>query len=129
MILTYFVSSMLHGFNVEITVVLMTLALFSYVQMSLRKKAAEFFSACIKVVPCENCRHKYGAWNKKIMLINFIFLLLTMIDLVYVGILMDSVGQDFNLVDSLSLICSKWSSLYYISHIINGLLFLISLLF
>lgn len=129
MILTYFVSSMLHGFNLEITVVLMHLGLFSYIQMRLRKKAAYFFSACIKVVPCVNCRHKYGSWNMKVMVINLIFSLLTAVDLVYVGILMDSVGQDFDFVDSLSLIYSKWSSLCYISHIINAILFLITLFF
>ncbi|KRT78521.1 hypothetical protein AMK59_6775, partial [Oryctes borbonicus] len=57
--LTYFFSSLLHGMNIQIALVLLSLGGFSYIQAVSQKLASRVFNACVKIRPCSNCQHRF----------------------------------------------------------------------
>uniref|UniRef100_A0A1Y1MY89 Protein-serine O-palmitoleoyltransferase porcupine n=2 Tax=Photinus pyralis TaxID=7054 RepID=A0A1Y1MY89_PHOPY len=108
---TYLISSLLHGFNLEIAAVLVTIGAYSFVQFRLQEKLARSFNACLRVRPCRTCTHKYKRSNWLIKLVLLIFACITIFDLIFLGVLMDSVGYP----DAPS-IYEKWGDLDFLSH-------------
>ncbi|KAF5285278.1 hypothetical protein FQR65_LT13292 [Abscondita terminalis] len=120
---TYFVSSLLHGFNLEIATVLLTISLYSYVQLRLQEKLTTKFNACLRVRPCKECNHKFKRSNILVKLAHLFFAFVTVFDLIYLGVLMDSVGAE----ESPS-IYEKWKELGFLSHWLMLGLYIITLL-
>ncbi|KAK5647782.1 hypothetical protein RI129_002674 [Pyrocoelia pectoralis] len=120
---TYLISSLLHGFNFEIAAVLLTIGAYSYVQFRLQEKLARTFNACLRVRTCKACTHKYKRSNLIIKIIHFIFALITIFDLIFLGVLMDSVGY----ANSPS-IYEKWQELDFLSHWVMLGLYIITFL-
>lgn len=111
---TYFLSSLLHGFNIEIAMVLLTIGVFSYVQLKFRDKLSEDIDACIQIRPCKyQCNHKYKRGDISVTLLIILFSLLTILHLAYLGMLMDAIDNP----ESPS-IYAKWDDLKFCSHII-----------
>lgn len=108
---TYIVSSLLHGFNVEIAAVLLTIGLYSYIQLKFQDKLALELNSCLKVRLCKSCNHKYKRTNILVKIGHMLFSCLTIFNLIYLGVLMDAVGYP----DSLS-VYSKWEKLDFLSH-------------
>lgn len=106
---TFVVSSFLHGFELKVSVVLITIGIFSYVQYSLRNYLSETFSICIKIYPCrDECHHNYKRSHIICVLFNIIFSLLSVLHLIFLGMLMDSSTDDVGII-------KKWKDLYFIS--------------
>ncbi|KAK9880717.1 hypothetical protein WA026_013041 [Henosepilachna vigintioctopunctata] len=108
---TFLISSFLHGLEVKVSVVLLSLGLFSYLQAKARTILSSGFSACVKIKSCKQCNHKYKRdhWAVKISLILFSFT--SIIHLAYLGILMDPQSNDISIYE-------KWNNLYFIGHVI-----------
>lgn len=120
---TFTISSMYHGFNVEVTLILMHLGLFSYIQNKFRNKLAEEFDACIKTKRCVNCDHTYKTDNFYVVLANAVFVFMAMMDLTYLGVLMDDVGTHTTFNQSIIRVFGKWKRLYFVSHLLNILMY------
>lgn len=56
---TFLASSFLHGLELNVSVVLLSLGIFSYVQIKARSKVSKLLNACLNVKPCKNCIHKF----------------------------------------------------------------------
>lgn len=110
---TYFMSALLHGFNVEIAVVLLSIGVYSYVQFRLREKLSHDLNACVQIKACDQCTHKYKKYSFLVICLKIFFCLMTVLHLAYLGMLMDAVGNP----DSPSIL-KKWESLNFCSHIL-----------
>lgn len=106
---TFIVSSFLHGFELKVSVVLITVGIFSFVQNTLRNHLSDIFSLCIKIYPCrDRCKHKYKRDHNVSILLKIIFSLSSMLHLVFLGRLMDSSTDDVGILQ-------KWSDMKFIS--------------
>lgn len=106
---TYFISSYLHGFNVQIWAVLLTLGFLTQVEFKLRKLLSKIFFACIESKKCvydyydsENdgehffiCRYGHTNTNDHwpVRWINFIFSLNALFNLAFLGSTFDGQSQ------------------------------------
>ncbi|XP_058443243.1 protein-serine O-palmitoleoyltransferase porcupine [Malaya genurostris] len=116
--LTYVVSSILHGLNFQLWATLLTIGIWSYVEYNLRRKLADIFSACVAVkkcpVPCK--KHSKSKNTLFSMTVNFLFSLLCVINLAYLGTVFDASSQlqaeGFSLTEAFG----KWKNLGYVSH-------------
>lgn len=106
---TFIASSCLHGFEIKVSVVLIMIGLFSYIQFAVRDYFAETFSCCIKVYPCKDqCKHVFKRNNLRCRVCQVIFSLFTVLHLVYLGMLMDPSTDKIGIYE-------KWRNLYFIS--------------
>ncbi|XP_055640563.1 protein-serine O-palmitoleoyltransferase porcupine [Toxorhynchites rutilus septentrionalis] len=126
-LLTYVVSSLLHGLNFQLWATLLTLGLWSYVEYNIRKKLAQAFSACVLVSRCqEPCvNHVIGRKRPLSILINSIFFCLTVTNLIYLGMIFDTNSQLQTEGFSMKHTISKWQRLNFVSHLllVAGFLF------
>ncbi|KAJ8923540.1 hypothetical protein NQ315_010118 [Exocentrus adspersus] len=108
-LITFIVSSFLHGFEFKVSVVLITIGVFSYLQFAVRDRLARTFDACIRVYPCKGkCNHKYKRDGILCRICLIVFSLFTVLHLIYLGVLMDSSTDDVGIYE-------KWNNLYFIS--------------
>ena len=114
---TYFVSSLLHGFDVNIVLVLFSLALFTYVELNFRIKLSRVLNSCVQVRECKpgQCRHKQGGLFTT--LVNFMFLVINIWHLAYLGQLFYFEGESTIESNTIGLALSKWAKTYYSSHV------------
>lgn len=110
---TYFVSSLLHGFNLEIAVILLSIGLFSYIQLHFRNKLSEDLNACLQIRVCKECNHEYKKDSSLVIILNVIFCVFTILHLTYLGQIMDAIDNP-----SSSSILEKWENLHFCSHLI-----------
>lgn len=115
---TFLASSMLHGMSVEVSVVLLTLGVFSYAQTKFQDRVANLLDCCVRVKACRNCKHSRGGRSLLATACNALFTLSTMILLTYVGCLMDDVGEDRTARDILLNIYDRWTQLFGVGHLI-----------
>jgi O-palmitoleoyl transferase len=96
-IATYAVSSLLHGLNLQLAAVLLSLGLYTYVEFMLRQKLASIFNACILSRPCRpNCPHAHKETKLIVLVANIGFGLLTFFHLIYLGVMFDSTETQVN---------------------------------
>ena len=117
---TFLFSAFLHGLNFDITLVLLSLGAFSYMQIVFQKILSEYFDACIKILPCKSCSHKYKAKHVVSLFFNTNFLLLNILHLAYLGSVMDVISIKKTLYDTFL----EWDVLHFISHHIFLVLFI-----
>ncbi|KAJ3623235.1 hypothetical protein MTP99_019473 [Tenebrio molitor] len=86
---TFLISSFLHGLELKVSMVLVSIGVFSYLQVAPRNKIAEIFDCCLKVRPCKDCKHKYKRDNIRVRIILLIYSFATVFHLAYLGVLMD----------------------------------------
>jgi len=127
--LTFLASSMLHGMNFGLTVVLLSLGIYTYVEHGLREKLASVFDACIRSRKCPlNCQHKYTSDQIMVSFVNFAFGVWAYFHLVYLGVMMDRTHaddyQDLGILDSMLRDLQKWKNLGYASHYAMGVVYI-----
>lgn len=115
-LLTYIISSLLHGVNVQLSAVLLTLGFATYTEYTIRKKIADIFDACVLANSCVTCSHRYGSRHPLVMAFNFGFRILAMVHLAYLGILLDGNVENPEFALSLGKIQKSWGDLDYLSH-------------
>lgn len=125
-ILTYLISSSLHGLNFQLAAVLLSIGIFSYVEFRLRNLLAEILDACVNANKCaidsKGCCVKGHEFTNAILwvkIINLIFGIFTVILLAYLGVLLDTT-IDHNNENSSTWYGSlkKWYDLHFFGHII-----------
>lgn len=124
---TYAVSSMLHGVNIRLAAVLLTLGFATHAEFRIRLRLAEICNACVTAHPCprDTCRHKYKAHHHYVRLFNLAFSILAIIHLAYLGIMFYDSMDTTPEVPQWHYIFMKWSQLNFLTH----LLILITYLF
>ncbi|ODM95703.1 Protein-serine O-palmitoleoyltransferase porcupine [Orchesella cincta] len=121
-LLTFLVSSMLHGMNFNLTMVLLSLGFYTYVEYTLREKLGNIFDACILSRACPpDCRHTYKYPNVGVIAVNLFFGFWAYFHLAYLGIMMDKsqVEDETPSEGFLNFISNglkRWDDLGYASH-------------
>jgi porcupine-like protein len=115
-LLTYVASSVLHGINFQLSAVLLSLGVYTYIEYSLRKRLSEAFSACIQARRCKaDCQHTAKSTNVYVIIANVSFSLLAMFHLAYLGLMFDNSDEQeegYSMEHTLS----KWYHLGFASH-------------
>ncbi|XP_050314274.1 protein-serine O-palmitoleoyltransferase porcupine isoform X2 [Anthonomus grandis grandis] len=117
-LMTFVISALFHGLELKVTAVLISLGLFSFMQMNVREFLASTFDICCKVYPCRSCSHRLKRNSLICRLILLLFSIYTVLDLIYVGVLMDPSTDEVG-------IYTKWSDLYFYSFWLMFLNFLL----
>lgn len=115
-ILTYIVSSLLHGVNVQLSAVLLTLGFATYAEHTIRQKVADIFDACVMANACTDCTHRHNHRNVLVIAFNLSFRLLAMLHLAYLGILLDGSVEKPDITKSINTVHQRWNNLDYLSH-------------
>lgn len=110
------ISSLLHGVNVQLAAVLLTLGFATYSEFTLRKKISDIFDACLLAHPCIDCKHRYKGHNVYVMLFNFAFGVLAVVHLAYLGVMFDGPMEQQEIGYSFKHIVDRWGALDYLSH-------------
>lgn len=106
----------MHGVNVQLAAVLLTLGFATYAEYTMRKKVAEVFDACVLAHPCVDCSHRYGNKNFMVIAFNFSFGMLAMFHLAYLGVMFDGPVDQQEMSHSIKHITERWGNLDYLSH-------------
>lgn len=114
--LTYLVSALLHGFNIRLAAVLLSLGVYTYVEHCLRNCLSDIFSACISSKPCPtHCtKHRRTTRNLLVHIANLNLMAIAMFHLAYLGILINM--SNTKPPTSLESTFEEWSNLKYVSH-------------
>lgn len=114
---TYIISSLLHGVNIQLAAVLLSLGLATFCEHTLRKKVSDIYNACILARPCrDNCKHRYRSNNFYVIAFNFAFGLLAVFHLSYLGVMFDGQLEQQEIGYSFEHITDRWGALNYLSH-------------
>uniref|UniRef100_A0A8D9E3J5 Protein-serine O-palmitoleoyltransferase porcupine n=1 Tax=Cacopsylla melanoneura TaxID=428564 RepID=A0A8D9E3J5_9HEMI len=116
--LTYVVSCGLHGFNLYISQILLSLAVYSYIEYALRAKLAHCLDACIRAVRCpsECAEHAYTDCSARTLLLNGVFLLCNVFHLAYLGCVLNNLDLYADDPEyKLDWIPTRWSNMGYAS--------------
>ncbi|XP_011692499.1 PREDICTED: probable protein-cysteine N-palmitoyltransferase porcupine [Wasmannia auropunctata] len=116
-IVTYLISSLLHGLNFQLAAVLLSLGFYTYVEFQLRATLADTFDACVASKQCnkKRCTHRYNSYNFLVFTTNLLFSGLAVFHLAYLGLMFDTselqeTGYSFrHTID-------KWAELGFASH-------------
>ena len=125
---TFLASTFLHGFNFQLGAVLLSLGFFIYVEDRLRNKLATKFDASIRARrrPEDNFRHSEASF--RVMLFNMLFVMLSMVHLMYLGVMFDQSdvqAEGYRWTHTIA----KWDSLSFFSHWFMLLSLMLSFLF
>lgn len=130
--MTYLVSSTLHGFKFHIWSVLFSLGLFTWIEENSRLKLSQLLSACILTKECryskKNCSrgHTRTIYNSYIVrVINFSFRIWAISQLAYLGYIFKVNTDESNYKDAIH----SWSELYFYGHVAAFILWTLSSLF
>ncbi|CAO1425441.1 unnamed protein product [Diamesa hyperborea] len=133
---TYVISSALHGLNFQLCAVLLSIGIFTFVEYKLRAVLADVLNACIGANKCrissknictsKNHKHTSNVWW--VLSINFIFAVVTILHLAYLGVMFEASfkiqEEGFSWLHTLK----KWSDLKFFGHITILIWFIIYLI-
>ncbi|KAI6226868.1 MBOAT family protein [Aphelenchoides besseyi] len=124
MIGSFVMSSLLHGFNFQLTAVLMSLAYYAYSESVFRSRLAHRLSACVRSRSCSsNCLHKRNNLSIITFTINMLFFALNVYHLIYLGMPFDGTAEEVGYSWHHTL--DHWKRWNFSSHLLNtGLLVL-----
>lgn len=126
---TYAVSSLLHGFNFQLSAVLLSIGTFSYVEYNFRYKVALALEVCCLANPCvKQCDHKYKKNSFLAVFVNTLFSILTIIHLAYLGVMFEASFSVQESGYSFYHTINKWENLNYFSHALAAFMYLIYLM-
>lgn len=134
-ILTYLISSSLHGLNFQLAAVLLSIGCFTFVEYRLRNVLAEIFDACVaankcnldSTSACTSKGHKNNSTLYWVRMINFAFAVFTVVLLAYLGVLLDT-STDHHGGFSWRQNLKKWIELKFFGHIIVAVWFIVYLI-
>eukprot|EP00057_Strongylocentrotus_purpuratus_P007725 XP_011662199.1 PREDICTED: protein-cysteine N-palmitoyltransferase porcupine [Strongylocentrotus purpuratus] len=116
-LMTYAISSVLHGLNFQLAAVLLSLGFYSYSEYVFRQKLADIFNACIKARRCRGeCTHHYKSTHPCVMIANLLFGLLAVFHLAYLGVMFNTDSEIQQEGYTMKHTLEKWSNLGYASH-------------
>ncbi|XP_059047508.1 protein-serine O-palmitoleoyltransferase porcupine [Achroia grisella] len=125
-LVTYAVSSLLHGLNFQLSAVLLSIGTFSYVEYNFRYKVASALEVCCLANPCtKQCDHKYKKNSLLTIFINTLFSVITIIHLAYLGVMFEASFSVQESGYSFYHTISKWKNLNYFSHGFIAFMYLI----
>ncbi|XP_066152869.1 protein-serine O-palmitoleoyltransferase porcupine isoform X1 [Euwallacea fornicatus] len=107
-LLTFIISSLFHGFELKVSTVLISLGIFSYLQMALRDYIAQAFDICVRVRSCNSCQHQIKRDNIVCRLCLLVFSIFSVLHLIFVGVIMDESTDQVG-------IYRKWQDLNFFS--------------
>lgn len=107
---------MLHGVNLQLASVLLSLGFATYSEYELRRKIGDIFSACVLAHPCKDCNHQYKSQNVFVRTTNLAFGMLAAFHLAYLGVMFDGPAEHYDLTHSIAHIQNQWGNLDYLSH-------------
>lgn len=117
-VITYIISSLLHGYSLEISAVLLSIGLFSIAQLRFLTKLAQRLDACVGVRPCKaECDHKVKRNHIMVRLVTCASAVITVVNLAYLGCVMDGAEG-----------LQRWSDLNFICHVYMFVIYIISYL-
>lgn len=119
--MTYLISSFLHGFNLKLAAVLLSLGFYTYIEYKFRHKLCVIFDACVGANPCKKCDHIYKN-HIYVYLVNFVFSIIAVFHLAYLGCLLESTSDSF---DNETDLFYRWQQLDYSSHLFTVFLYII----
>ncbi|CAF1160275.1 unnamed protein product [Didymodactylos carnosus] len=114
---TYLASALLHGFNFQLSIVLLSIGIFAYVEYGYRKKLSNILDSCVMAKNCLSCDHSYKYWHPLTFTVNCLLSVLSLWHLTYLGQLFDNSQQQY-IGYSLQHTLEKWSKLNFASHIV-----------
>ncbi|KAM7350525.1 protein-serine O-palmitoleoyltransferase por [Cochliomyia hominivorax] len=128
LLLTYLVSCLVHGLNYKVHLVLISLSCFSYFENLLRRCLAQVFDACIEATACKqnckysNCPRKGGYFSSSLLLVrlvNFSFSLIVIIQLSYLGIMLNATSSTNSNTRSKTTesLLHSWTNMNYLGHL------------
>lgn len=116
-LITYLASSFLHGLNFQLSIILLSIGMFAYIENGIRKTLSNTFNACIEARRCrKTCTHSYKKGNFWVICINLAFGFLAIWNLAYLGCLFDNDPDIQDKGYSMSHALRKWAALGYICH-------------
>uniref|UniRef100_A0A914IDB3 Protein-serine O-palmitoleoyltransferase porcupine n=1 Tax=Globodera rostochiensis TaxID=31243 RepID=A0A914IDB3_GLORO len=93
-LLTFAVSSALHGLDVQMIAVLLSLGFFAFSETRLRDCLSFWLSACVRARECpEGCHHRHKRGQPLVIAIRLCFTLINILLLVYLGAPFHGEGQ------------------------------------
>ncbi|XP_065058224.1 protein-serine O-palmitoleoyltransferase porcupine-like [Rhopilema esculentum] len=126
-LLTYFASSLLHGLNFQLSVILLSIGVFAFIENSARKTLASAFGACIEARRCrKSCTHRYKQGNFWVTCANLAFGFIAVWNLAYLGCLFDNDPDVQDKGYSMSHALRKWAALGFICHYFMLAVFLLN---
>lgn len=116
--ITYVVSCGLHGFNVYIAQILLSLSVYTYIEYKLRAKLACALDACVRgtLCPVDCTAHTHSVLSLRSILLNSLFIVLNVYHLAYLGCILNNVDMYREQGVTLDWFPpQRWSNLGYVS--------------
>ncbi|XP_020911773.2 protein-serine O-palmitoleoyltransferase porcupine [Exaiptasia diaphana] len=127
--LTFGCSALLHGLNIQLAAVLLSIGTYAYIEHVLRARLAGFFSACISARKCKpDCNHRYKAGQFWVIAVNLAFSFLSVFHLAYLGIMFGGDASEQEQGFDIRRALRKWTELDFASHWVALASFMISLI-
>lgn len=116
MLSTYLISSILHGLNLQLSAVLLSLGIYTYVEYKLRQKLSTIYNSCTLPNKCKpgSCSHEPKTVLRTFL--NVLFSLLTVFHLAYLGVMFEAAFHVQEQGYSLAHALDKWNKLDFASH-------------
>ncbi|RZF43437.1 hypothetical protein LSTR_LSTR001698 [Laodelphax striatellus] len=117
-LMTYLMSSLLHGLNTRLSAVLLSLGCYTYVEYRTRAAFSKLFSACVCSRPCPNLCHVHKLKHSSTFssVLNTGYTVSVIIHLAYLGALIDEASRSHDIQYSASSF-DLWRNFYFFSHI------------
>ncbi|CAJ0588561.1 unnamed protein product [Cylicocyclus nassatus] len=115
--ISFAISSLMHGLNFQISAVLLSLGFVCYFENKLRNRISKRFSMCVRARPCKNCEHQRGWACWQTILINLLFFVHSVYQLIYLGAPFDGEGASEGYTYHHTL--SVWKRHHYAAHWIS----------
>uniref|UniRef100_A0A0N5BS04 Protein-serine O-palmitoleoyltransferase porcupine n=1 Tax=Strongyloides papillosus TaxID=174720 RepID=A0A0N5BS04_STREA len=122
---TFTFSAMLHGFNFQLTAVLVSIGVNASIESKLRSRLSNRLNSCCKSRRClENCDHYYKTYHFRTLIVNFIFFIINVYHLIYLGAPFDDSVEEGTY--SMNHTLKIWSQEFYFGSLIITFLMLIA---
>uniref|UniRef100_A0A0K0FN53 Protein-serine O-palmitoleoyltransferase porcupine n=1 Tax=Strongyloides venezuelensis TaxID=75913 RepID=A0A0K0FN53_STRVS len=122
---TFTFSAMLHGFNFQLTAVLISIGVNASIESKLRSRLSSRLNSCCKSRRClENCDHYYKTYHFRTLIVNFLFFIINVYHLIYLGAPFDDSVEEgtYSMDHTLKI----WSQEFYFSSLIITFVMLVA---
>lgn len=117
-------SALLHGLNLRLSAVLLTLGIATYFEYVIRLKLGAKFKSCMLAKKCKlsnkkKClnKHDHPDYSYRSLVGNVLFSVLAVIHLTYLGVIINSQSDSIdNGSSSFGFIMERWGNLNFLTH-------------